>query len=70
MGCEAQAVKPKGSWPIRGLQAKGKTGRVNVSEPLLMPRYVKPRMMEAAAGFRDFAAVMRQVAAGDEGPVV
>jgi hypothetical protein len=48
----------------------GKTGRVNVSEPLMMPRYVKPRMMEAAAGFRDFAAVMRQVAAGDEGPVV
>ncbi len=41
-GCEAQVVKPKGSWPIRELQVKGKTGRVNVSEPLLMPRHRKP----------------------------
>jgi hypothetical protein len=37
-GCEAQVVKPKGARPIRGLQVKGKTGRVNASEPLLMPR--------------------------------
>jgi hypothetical protein len=42
----------------------GKTGRVNVSEPLMMPRYVKPRAMEVTPGFRDVAVVMRQVAAG------
>ncbi len=26
----------------------GKTGRVNASEPLMMPRYVKPRTMDVA----------------------
>jgi hypothetical protein len=31
-------VKSKDARSIRGLQAKGKIGRVNVSEPLLMPR--------------------------------
>ena len=33
---------PKGALPIGVLQVKGKTGRVNVSEPLLMPRHRKP----------------------------
>lgn len=48
----------------------GKAGRVNASEPLMMPRYVKPQVMDAGLRHRDFAAEMRQAAAGYEGPVV
>jgi hypothetical protein len=33
---------------------KGKTGRVNTSEPLMMPRYVKPRRWDAPAGSKDW----------------
>jgi hypothetical protein len=32
---------------------EGKTGRVNVIEPLLMPREAEPRMVDDVAGFRD-----------------
>jgi hypothetical protein len=53
-----------------GSHRLGKAGRVNVSEPLMMPRYVKPRVMEAGPGCRDFAVEMRQAAAGYEAPVV
>jgi hypothetical protein len=48
----------------------GKAGRANASEPSMMPRYVKPRVMEAGPGYRDYAVAMRQAAAGQEGPVV
>ncbi len=48
----------------------GRTGRVNVSEPLMMPRYLEPRVMDAGPGCRDFAVVMRQAAAGYHLPVV
>jgi len=61
-GCEAQVVRPKGSRSIRGLQVTGKTGRVNVSEPLMMPRHRKPRRWDAAAGTR----TCRWEAAGDD----
>jgi len=37
----------------------GKTGRANASEPLMMPRYLKPRAMDAGPGCRDFAVEMR-----------
>jgi hypothetical protein len=43
-------VKPEGSWPIQELLAKGKTGRVNASEPLLMPRHRKPADGSEGAG--------------------
>jgi hypothetical protein len=43
---------------------------VNASKPLTMPRYVKPREMEVVPRCRDTAVVMRQVATGEEGPVV
>jgi len=51
-GCEAQVIRPKGSRSIREPQAAGKTGRVNASEPLMMPRHRKPRRWDAAAGPR------------------
>ena len=53
-----------------GRHRLGKTGRVNASEPLTMPRYVKPREIEVVPGCRDIAVVMRLVATGEEGPVV
>ena len=53
-----------------GRHRLGKTGRVNASKSLKMPRYLKPREMEVVPGFRDIAVVMRQVATGEEGPVV
>jgi hypothetical protein len=51
-GCEAQVIRPKGSRSIREPQAAGKAGRVNASEPLMMPRHRKPRGWDAAAGPR------------------
>ena len=36
-----------------GVTGKGKTGRVNVSEPSMMPRYAKLRMMDAKPGFKN-----------------
>ena len=61
-GCEAQVFRPKGSRSIRELQVTGKTGRVNASEPLMMPRHRKPRRWDAAAGAR----TCRWEAVGDD----
>jgi hypothetical protein len=61
VGCEAQVIRLKGSRSIRELQVTGKAGRVNVSEPLMMPRHRKPRRWDAAAGVR----TGRWEAAGD-----
>ena len=36
-----------------GGAGEGKTGRVNVSKPLLMAREGEPRMVDVVAGFRD-----------------
>lgn len=51
-GCEAQVIRPKGSRSIRELQVTGKAGRVNVSEPLMMPRHRKPRRWDVGVGSR------------------
>jgi hypothetical protein len=42
---------------------------VNASEPLMMPRYVEPRTMEATPGCRDYAVEKRLAATGDSVPV-
>jgi len=57
-------IKPKGSCPIRGPQAKGKTGWVNASEPLMMPRHLEPRDGHGTRG-AGLAAAKRQALAGD-----
>ena len=51
VGCEAQVVKPKGVRCIRKLQVKGKTGRVNTCEPLMMSRDGEPRRCDVSAGW-------------------
>jgi hypothetical protein len=43
---------------------EGRTGEC--SEPSMMPRYMRPRKMEAEPGCRDCAVGKRRVAAGDE----
>lgn len=53
-----------------GATGKGKTGRVDASEPSLMPRYVEPRVDGSPTGVQGLAAGKRQVAAGDSAPVV
>jgi len=47
-------IKPKGRCSIQRPQAKGKTGRVNASEPSMMPRYVEPRRWDDPAGSKDW----------------
>ena len=44
-GCEARGASPRNPRSIRGLQARGKAGRVNASEPLMTPRNRQPREM-------------------------
>ena len=50
-GCEAQVVSPRVPVPS-GSYRWGKVGRVNASEPLLMPRHRSPRRWVAGAGSR------------------
>jgi hypothetical protein len=45
-------VKPEGARSIRGLQAKGKTGRVNVSEPLFDASSSEAPPMGCGSGVR------------------
>ena len=50
-----------------GVTGKGKTGRVNVSEPSMMPRYVDPLRWVEDRG-AGLAAEKRRVPAGDSLP--
>ena len=64
-GCEAPG-KAQGCPFHPGTTGEGKTGRVNASEALMMPRYRDPRMMEVGPGRRDIAVEKRQAAAGEQ----
>jgi hypothetical protein len=44
-----------------GVTGKGKTGRVNASEPPMMPRHVRVPPMGCVSGMKGLAAGMRQV---------
>lgn len=45
--------KPKQSSCHPGAAGEGKAGRVNESEPLMTPRYEKPRVGDSSAGVQD-----------------
>ena len=64
MGCEAQGEAQE---PLfhPGATGKGKTGRVDASEPSTMPRYVEPRVDGSPTGVQGLAAGKRQVATED-----
>ena len=50
LGCEARGSSPRSPRSIRGLQARGKAGRVNASEPAMTPRNRQLREMEWTPG--------------------
>ena len=50
VGCEARGSSPRDLRSIRGSQARGKAGRVNVNEPLMTPRNRQPRRWDARRG--------------------
>jgi hypothetical protein len=58
----------QGPRSIRGAPGEGKAGRVNVSEPLMMPRDVEPGLMEAQPGSR--AWPLEEAASGNRGKAV
>src|SRR5512133_3285061 len=61
---------PKGSRSTRGLQATGKAGRVNASEPLTTLRYPKPGEGGGSTWVQGWAAVRRPATAGLPVPAV
>jgi hypothetical protein len=63
-------VKAQGAPSRPGTTGEGKAGRANNREPSMMPRQRRPRTMGEAPGCRDFAAGMRQAAAGHHSPAV
>jgi hypothetical protein len=57
--------KPKGLLFHPGATGEGKAGRVNIREPLMMPRDKKPRLVGRYVGVQGLAAVKRRAAVGE-----
>jgi|SRR5450756_805608 len=69
-GVRRSGFKFEGARSTRGPQVAEGSGRVNASEPLMMPRQGEPRVMGSSAEVEELAVVKRQAATGGIYPIV